>query len=121
MRYPGGISAEEAQIRNFGIAAHTDFEAFTFLHQDAPGLQLQAADGVWVDAPVPALGAHASQSCPACIWSSAVARLADVEPPVVQTDECTVILGDMLEVWTNGHLKATRARALPVVSSCCGL
>lgn len=38
------------------------------------------------------------------------------------TDECTVILGDMLEVWTNGLLKATRVRPpnlrFPVHSSC---
>lgn len=94
MRYPGGISADEANVRNFGIAAHTDFEArlrlikakpsdaleprrrrrlrrrsarrppcvppqaFTLLHQDAPGLQLQTAEGGWEDAPVPALGAQ---------------------------------------------------------------
>lgn len=30
----------------------------------------------------------------------------------ISTDECTVILGDMIEVWTNGHLKATRVRAV---------
>lgn len=108
MRYPGGLSSAEVDIRNFGISAHTDFEvrlgwcctwrifrsqflpsrphsrgdriagrasstliqppknlpfpcvlqAFTLLHQDAPGLQLQSAAGEWADAPVPALGAR---------------------------------------------------------------
>ena len=37
-----------------GIGAHTDFEAFTLMHQSAPGLQLRsvARDARWETAPV---------------------------------------------------------------------
>ncbi|MEM7523840.1 MAG: 2-oxoglutarate and iron-dependent oxygenase domain-containing protein [Pseudomonadota bacterium] len=34
-----------------GIAAHSDFECFTLLLQDRPGLQVMNADDVWIEAP----------------------------------------------------------------------
>ncbi len=40
--------ADEA---NWGISAHTDYEAFTILHTDLPGLQAMNAGGEWVDVP----------------------------------------------------------------------
>jgi len=50
---------EEEEEANVGIAPHTDFEAFTLMHQDAPGLQLLRRDQLargpeaeWYDAPV---------------------------------------------------------------------
>jgi isopenicillin N synthase-like dioxygenase len=36
---------------NWGISAHTDYEVFTILHTDLPGLQAVNAAGVWVDVP----------------------------------------------------------------------
>jgi isopenicillin N synthase-like dioxygenase len=36
---------------NWGISAHTDYEAFTILHTDLPGLQAMNAGGEWVDVP----------------------------------------------------------------------
>lgn len=67
-----------------GIGAHTDFECFTLMHQNAPGLQLMprvagGGHGDWVDAPV-------------------------------REAEFIVIIGDMLERLTNGHLRATPHR-----------
>ena len=52
LHYPGpGASFDESA--NQGISPHTDFEAFTLMHQDAPGLQFIPASGEgWVDAPV---------------------------------------------------------------------
>jgi len=70
-----------------GIAPHTDFEAFTFMHQDAPGLQLLARpeldkgpDAAWFDAPV--------------------------------SDDFVIIVGDVLERYTNGVLRATPHRVV---------
>jgi isopenicillin N synthase-like dioxygenase len=36
---------------NWGISAHTDYEVFTILHTDLPGLQALNASGEWVDVP----------------------------------------------------------------------
>jgi isopenicillin N synthase-like dioxygenase len=36
---------------NWGISAHTDYEVFTILHTDRPGLQALNAAGDWVDVP----------------------------------------------------------------------
>lgn len=85
--YPGEAELGEAEA-DVGISAHTDFEAFTLMHQDAPGLQLlprgAAATGGsgWVDAPM------RSES------------------------EYIVIIGDVLERYTNGALTATPHRVL---------
>jgi isopenicillin N synthase-like dioxygenase len=40
-----------ADARNVGIAAHTDFECFTIMHQTAPGLELTDVNGHWCEAP----------------------------------------------------------------------
>lgn len=34
-----------------GIGAHTDYECFTILHGDAPGLEVLNGEGQWIDAP----------------------------------------------------------------------
>lgn len=75
-----------------GIAPHTDFEAFTLMHQDAPGLQLlsrteleKGQDAAWIDAPV--------------------------------VDAFIVIVGDILERYTNGVLRATPHRVVRRSSS----
>jgi isopenicillin N synthase-like dioxygenase len=36
---------------NLGIGAHSDFECFTILHQQSPGLQVMNSADEWVDAP----------------------------------------------------------------------
>ncbi len=91
MCYPGAeASPALLAARNFGVSAHTDFEAHTFLHQDAPGLQVErrgagaTGEGRWTEAPVP------------------------------DAEHFTVILSDMLEVFSNGALRATRHRVLHV-------
>ena len=69
-----------------GIGAHTDFECFTLMHQNAPGLQLMprcrdahGGFGDWIDAPV-------------------------------RSGDFLVIIGDMFERLTNGLLRATPHR-----------
>ena len=89
MRYPGAGSAARADALNVGISAHSDFEAHTLLHADSAGLQLSVGRDArggdeWRSAPVPDA---------ACF---------------------TVIVGDMLERWTNGVLRATRHRVAHV-------
>jgi hypothetical protein len=64
---------EDDEVTAVGIAEHTDFEAFTLLHQTAPGLELRDTAGGW--------------------------RAAGVFP---NRALFTVIVADMLERWTNG-------------------
>ncbi len=52
LNYPGAPKKQDSLLANLpvaGIAAHTDFECFTILHQSAPGLQIVGIDGEWVD------------------------------------------------------------------------
>ena len=85
MCYPGAASSPALlAARNFGVSAHTDFEAHTFLHQDAPGLQLESRSGMWTESPVP------------------------------DESHFTVIMSDMMEIFSNGALRATRHRVLHV-------
>jgi len=83
IRYPGVESTAGATDK--GIGAHTDFEVFTLMHQDAPGLQFMPrhteGDFQWVDAPV-------------------------------RPGEFVVIVGDVLERFTNGTWLATPHRVL---------
>lgn len=67
-------------IVEVGISEHTDFEVITIMHQDSPGLWLHST---------------ALQD-----WYKVPCR-----PKVF-----TVIIGDMVECWTSGWLKATRHR-----------
>jgi len=86
-----------------GISAHTDFEAFTLMHQDAPGLQFLRplpGGGAVASAPV---AAHAAAQTSGREW---------VDAPV-RKGEFVVIVGDMLERFTNGALSATPHRVLP--------
>ena len=83
--YPGSDESNLAEA-NVGISAHTDFEAFTLMHQSAPGLQFLVPENnnkkekfVWLDAPA-------------------------------RTEEFVVIIGDALERITNGHWRATPHR-----------
>ena len=88
LHYPGDAAAAEGSKDVTGIGAHTDFECFTLMHQDAPGLQLMprapggVGHGAWTEAPV-------------------------------RPGEFIVIVGDMLERLTNGALLATPHRVLP--------
>lgn len=102
LSYPGSVASQaDVDKRNTGstklmkknyeifyradacsaVTPHTDFEAFTLLHSDAPGLQFwDDARRAWGDAPVPDLEHH------------------------------TVIIDDMVERLTNGVLRATKHR-----------
>ena len=85
LMYPGGTGLDPPTKAGPGIGAHTDFECFTLMHQNASGLQFMPRSGDghgdWVDAPV----------LPA---------------------DFVVIIGDMLERLTNGILLATPHRVL---------
>ncbi|CAB1106131.1 unnamed protein product [Ectocarpus sp. CCAP 1310/34] len=73
-----------------GISEHTDFEVFTIMHQETAGLHL-----------------HSPSRGPSPRWYKLPFR----------HDTLTVILGDMMELWTSGWLEATRHK---VVSPACG-
>ena len=47
---PGALADAPAAT---GISAHTDFECFSMLHQEAAGLELRSRTGAWGAAPVP--------------------------------------------------------------------
>ena len=70
-----------------GIGAHTDYECFTMLLPDQPGLEVLNGDGDWIDAP----------------------------PVQIGDEEAFVInIGDMLEVLTAGKFVATSHRVRKV-------
>ena len=50
LHYAGDLPA--SSDKEVGISAHTDFECITLLYQDAPGLELRATDGRWLDAEI---------------------------------------------------------------------
>jgi len=55
MKYPPNDAPKDDT--NHGIGAHSDFECFTMLHTQGPGLQVMSADDHWVEAP-PIEGAY---------------------------------------------------------------
>ncbi|ADZ91925.1 isopenicillin N synthase family dioxygenase [Marinomonas mediterranea] len=83
IHYPFDADAEDRP----GIGAHTDYECFTMLLSDKPGLEVMNEDGVWVDA-----------------------------PPLKEGDEEALVIniGDMLEVLTAGQFIATSHRVRKV-------
>jgi isopenicillin N synthase-like dioxygenase len=85
IRYPPSDPRPDRDAR--GISAHTDFEFFTLMHQDQPGLQFKLPPGT---------GREAGQ------W---------IEAPV-RSESYVIIVGDMLERFTNGLLKATPHRVV---------
>ncbi len=83
IHYPVDLSAEDAP----GIGAHTDYECFTLLLADQPGLEVLNGEGRWIDAP----------------------------PVTIEGEELYVInVGDMLEVMTAGQFVATTHRVRKV-------
>jgi len=85
MSYPPAepVSSEDDR----GISAHTDFEFFTLMHQDSEGLQFMLP---------PTAPEGAGQ------WTDAPVR----------PGQFVIIVGDMLERWTNGFLRSTPHRVL---------
>lgn len=83
IHYPYDEQAEDRP----GIGAHTDYECFTMLLSDQPGLEVMNEEGVWIDA-----------------------------PPVKQGDEEALVIniGDMLEVLSAGQFVATSHRVRKV-------
>ena len=83
IHYPVDPSAEDTP----GIGAHTDYECFTLLLADQPGLEVLNGEGRWIDAP----------------------------PVTIDGEELYVInVGDMLEVMTAGQFVATTHRVRKV-------
>mmetsp|Transcript_30487 Transcript_30487/g.101965 ORF Transcript_30487/g.101965 Transcript_30487/m.101965 type:complete len:181 (+) Transcript_30487:725-1267(+) len=80
LEYPPLEGASEG---TWGVSAHTDYEVFSLLHQDRPGLQLRGRGGGWLSAP------HSAERC------------------------CFVLVGDMLERLSAGYFAATPHRVLP--------
>ena len=78
-------TARGSRARAVGIAEHTDFECFTLLHQDSPGLLLRDRAGAWREAGV---------------FSS----------PLGPRAAFTVIVGDAFERVSNGFFRATSHR-----------
>ena len=102
----GGLVASLSETT--GIGAHTDFECFTLMHQNAPGLQL-----------MPRLKSSSggddggSSSGSSDVDGGTFCGHGDwIEAPV-RPSEFVVIIGDMLERLTNGVLLATPHRVLP--------
>lgn len=44
-------NSDSPDLRDVNMGAHTDYECFTILHQEGPGLQSQLRSGRWVDIP----------------------------------------------------------------------
>ncbi|KAL3671762.1 hypothetical protein V7S43_003671 [Phytophthora oleae] len=86
-----------------GIASHTDFECFTIIHQNGEGLHLLSRQGVWVEAPV-CDDRYVWQLVTTCIALGLMASL------LLLYGRLFVMVGDMLEHWTNGVLVATEHR-----------
>jgi isopenicillin N synthase-like dioxygenase len=83
IHYPLDPCAEDA----LGIGAHTDYECFTLLLADQPGLEVLNSKGQWIDAP----------------------------PLAIDGEEVYVInVGDMFEVMTAGAFVATSHRVRKV-------
>ncbi len=83
IHYPVDLSAHDAP----GIGAHTDYECFTLLLADQPGLEVLNGEGRWIDAP----------------------------PVRIDDEELFVInVGDMLEIMTAGQFVATTHRVRKV-------
>ena len=83
IHYPLDTDAEDRP----GIGAHTDYECFTILLPDQPGLEVMNDDGEWIDAP----------------------------PIQKDGEEAFVInIGDILEVLTAGKFVATSHRVRKV-------
>ncbi len=85
IHYPFDASVEDVP----GIGAHTDYECFTLLLADQPGLEVLNEESVWIDAPP-------------------VKNAAGEEAFVIN-------IGDMLEVLSAGTFVATahRVRKVP--------
>jgi isopenicillin N synthase-like dioxygenase len=91
LHYPGG--GDGAAGTAAGIGAHTDFECFTLMHQNAPGLQILPR----------ARGGEGGGDGHSREWTDMPVRRS----------EFVVIIGDMLERLTNGALLATPHRVVP--------
>jgi isopenicillin N synthase-like dioxygenase len=96
-----GRDRPQQQDTDVGIAPHTDFEVFTLMHQSAPGLQFLTGGGNEGKVGDDSRGRRNAQ-------------LEWVDAPVVESD-FVVIVGDVLERYTNGVLKATPHRVRPLL------
>lgn len=91
LKYPLVEQSVLQDALTVGISAHTDFEVFTLMHQDAPGLQVRARNSK--------------------VWETVPYDVGDADNPTVGS--FLIIVGDVLERMTNGYLQATPHRVLP--------
>eukprot|EP01006_Ploeotia_vitrea_P049269 TRINITY_DN67324_c2_g1_i1.p1 TRINITY_DN67324_c2_g1~~TRINITY_DN67324_c2_g1_i1.p1 ORF type:complete len:567 (+),score=113.02 TRINITY_DN67324_c2_g1_i1:65-1765(+) len=102
VRRGGGQQGEHT-----GISAHTDYELFTLLHQDAVGLQVAL-----LPSSSPSTSTASSKHEQEKVSSSSFYQ-KDQQWVTVPTDNknlATIIIGDTLSFWSNGWLKATPHR-----------
>eukprot|EP00613_Pedinella_sp_CCMP2098_P069871 CAMPEP_0171926986 /NCGR_PEP_ID=MMETSP0993-20121228/25370_1 /TAXON_ID=483369 /ORGANISM="non described non described, Strain CCMP2098" /LENGTH=351 /DNA_ID=CAMNT_0012565919 /DNA_START=149 /DNA_END=1204 /DNA_ORIENTATION=- len=105
LHYPAATSAGEVHTREkanlVGIAPHTDFEFFTLMHQNRPGLQFLVNSDASRETHDAGCSMDGGDSAGSRHW---------VDAPV--DDAFLVIAGDMLERFTNGAVKALPHRVL---------
>jgi len=110
-----GLSEEGEPLPPSGITPHTDFEMFTLMSQDSPGLQIIPADrNLSPPGGERAAGAAGAEGRPAERLAEAAQRVDGgwIDLPV-RNGEFVIIVGDMLERFTNGVLRATPHRVVP--------
>lgn len=78
--------ADDDQGAVWGVSVHTDFEVFSLLHEQVPGLSVQDPRGVW-HSPMPAGAVDAGSAPAGAAW--------------------ILIIGDMLDLLSTGYLRAT--------------
>jgi isopenicillin N synthase-like dioxygenase len=111
LSYPGehddgdGEGQRAGEATDVGIAPHTDFEVFTLMHQSAPGLQFLPV----ASAPPQLQQQGQGQQKEEEEEEEEAEEEEWVDAPVVASD-FVVIVGDVLERYTNGVLKATPHR-----------
>ena len=98
-------NAKGAMERQVGISAHTDFEFFTLMHQQQPGLQLLVQHSE---------GEDYGQSEPKWRWVDAPTAMEQGEDADSTDDHgaMLVIAGDIFERFTNGVVRALPHRVL---------
>ena len=99
MAYPGGK-------KHGNISSHSDYEVFTLIHQQSPGLQV-FQHGQWCWAPSTSCISHADDHS-----QEGIAEVASFQPCSSQPPLFIMLANDMLEFWTNGEVKATKHRVM---------
>jgi isopenicillin N synthase-like dioxygenase len=101
LEYPQLAAATAASSADvgpeWGVSAHTDFECFSLLNEQTPGLELCDPNGEW----------HAP---------AAVTGAAGEAPATATSSSWVLIVGDMVERLSGGYLVATPHRVRPTAA-----